>query len=57
MANSLHHLFYYEKYLYEGRTDQQLFNAEEGTSRPLEQHVKQRINELKEDLFFETQEE
>ena len=44
---------YYEKYLDEGQTDQQLFNAEEGTSSPLEQHVKERIDKLKEDLFFE----
>jgi tetratricopeptide (TPR) repeat protein len=46
---------YYEKYLDEGQTDQQLFNAEEGSSSPLEQHVKDRIGKLKEDLFFENQ--
>ncbi|KPL09186.1 MAG: hypothetical protein AMS26_23155, partial [Bacteroides sp. SM23_62] len=44
---------YYEKYLSGGSTDQQLFNAEEGTSIVLEQHVRERINQLKEDLFFE----
>ncbi len=44
---------YYEKYLSGGSTDQQLFNAEEGTSTALEQHVRERINRLKEDLFFE----
>jgi tetratricopeptide (TPR) repeat protein len=44
---------YYEKYLSGGNTDQQLFNAEEGTSSALEQHVRERINQLKEDLFFE----
>jgi tetratricopeptide (TPR) repeat protein len=43
---------YYEKYLSRGRTDHQLFNAEEGTSTVLEQHVRERINQLKEDLFF-----
>jgi tetratricopeptide (TPR) repeat protein len=44
---------YYERYLSEGRTDQQLFDASEGTSRALEQHVKERINKLKEELFME----
>lgn len=44
---------YYEKYLSGISTDQQLFNAEEGTSVSLEQHVRERINRLKEDLFFE----
>jgi tetratricopeptide (TPR) repeat protein len=44
---------YYEKFLSGGSTDQQLFNAEEGTSVSLEQHVKERINRLKEELFFE----
>ncbi|MFC2111961.1 tetratricopeptide repeat protein [Bacteroidota bacterium] len=46
---------YYEKYLIKGRTDQQLFDASEGSSSPLEQHVKDRINTLKEELFFENQ--
>jgi len=46
---------YYEKFLSRGSTDQQLFNAEEGTSKSLEQHVRERINRLKEDLFFEKQ--
>lgn len=46
---------YYEKYLSTGRTDQQLFNPEDGTSTALEQHVKERINRLKEDLFFKNQ--
>jgi tetratricopeptide (TPR) repeat protein len=44
---------YYGKYLSEGSTDQQLFNAGEGTSRALEQHVRERINTLKEQLFME----
>jgi tetratricopeptide (TPR) repeat protein len=44
---------YYEKYLSEGRTDQQLFNAEEGRSTALEEYVRQRISRLKEELFFE----
>jgi tetratricopeptide (TPR) repeat protein len=44
---------YYEKYLSGRNTDQQLFNAEEGSSTALEQHVRERINRLKEDLFFE----
>jgi tetratricopeptide (TPR) repeat protein len=46
---------YYEKYLSGGSTDQQLFNAEEGTSTALEKHARERINRLKEDLFFEKQ--
>jgi hypothetical protein len=44
---------YYEKYLSKGSTDQQLFNAEEGSSRALEQHVRERISTLKEQLFME----
>ena len=44
---------YYEKFLSGDSTDQQLFNASEGTSTALEQHVRERINRLKEDLFFE----
>ena len=44
---------YYEKYLSGGSTDQQLFNAEEGTSTALEKNARERINRLKEDLFFE----
>ncbi len=44
---------YYEKYLSGGSTDQQLFNTAEGTSSALEQHVRERINRLKEELFFE----
>lgn len=44
---------YYEKYLSEGSTNQQLFNTSEGTSRALEQHVKERIDRLKEELFME----
>jgi tetratricopeptide (TPR) repeat protein len=46
---------YYEKYLSGGSTDQQLFNAEESTSVALDRHVRERINRLKEDLFFEKQ--
>ena len=46
---------YYEKYLSSGSTDQQLFNPEDGTSTALEQHVRERINRLKEDLFFKNQ--
>ncbi len=46
---------YYEKFLSEGSTDQQLFNAEEGRSTALERHVRERINILKEDLFFKNQ--
>jgi tetratricopeptide (TPR) repeat protein len=44
---------YYEKFLAGGSTDQQLFIASEGKSTSLEQHVRERINRLKEDLFFE----
>ncbi|MEE9461835.1 MAG: tetratricopeptide repeat protein [Bacteroidales bacterium] len=44
---------YYEKFLYGGSTDQQLFNANEDTLTPLERHARERINILKEDLFFE----
>ena len=46
---------YYEKYLSGGSTDHQLFNAEEGTVTALEKHARERINRLKEDLFFEKQ--
>ena len=46
---------YYEKYLSGGSTHQQLFNTEENTSTDLEQHVRERINQLKEELFFEHQ--
>ncbi len=46
---------YYEKYLSEGKTDQQLFDASEGTSTELKEHVISRITELREDLFFENQ--
>ena len=46
---------YYEKYLSGGSTHQQLFNTEENTSTDLEQHVRERINRLKEELFFEHQ--
>lgn len=44
---------YYEKFLNKGRTDMQLYNREEQRMSPLEPHVKQRISELKEELFFE----
>ncbi|KKK88742.1 hypothetical protein LCGC14_2740070, partial [marine sediment metagenome] len=46
---------YYEKYLDKGPTGQQLFNTAEGKSSSLEQQVKERIDKLKEDLFFENQ--
>lgn len=44
---------YYEKYLSGASTGQQLFNARDGTSKNLDQHVRERINQLKEELFFE----
>jgi tetratricopeptide (TPR) repeat protein len=44
---------YYEKFLSGGSTDQQLFNAEKGKFTALERHARERINILKEDLFFE----
>ncbi len=44
---------YYEKYLESGKTGHQLFNLEEGTSTALEQHVRERIDRLKEELFME----
>ena len=46
---------YYEKYLSEGKTDQYLFDASEGSSTELKEHVISRIAELREDLFFENQ--
>jgi tetratricopeptide (TPR) repeat protein len=46
---------YYEKYLAGDITDHQLFDAEEGKSQTLRPYVEHRINELKEDLFFENQ--
>ena len=44
---------YYEKYLNSGPTDQQLFDASKGTSKALRRHTEQRIDKLKEELFFE----
>ncbi len=43
------------KYLDKGPTGQQLFNTAEGKSFSLEQQVKERIDKLKEDLFFKNQ--
>lgn len=48
---------YYERYLHEGKTDQQLFDAGEGTSTPLGPFVRRRIDKLKEELFFENDQE
>lgn len=44
---------YYEKYLSGMVTDHQLFDATEGTSEILLQHVQERIDYLKGELFFE----
>jgi len=44
---------YYEKFLTAGSTDKQNPNAAEGQFSALEQHARERINRLKEDLFFE----
>ena len=46
---------YYEKFLSGGSTDQQLFDAEKGRSTALEQYVRERVNILKEELFFKAQ--
>lgn len=44
---------YYEKYLSGVAKDKPMPNAEEGRPTALEQHVRERINRLKEELFFE----
>jgi hypothetical protein len=44
---------FYEKYLSGKATDHQLFNKATGTSESLLQHVQERIDYLKGELFFE----
>jgi tetratricopeptide (TPR) repeat protein len=49
-------LEYYEKFLSQGSTDQQLPDAGEGSVTVLEEHARYRINRIKEALFFENPE-
>jgi len=46
-------IHYYKKFLNNGPTNQQLFTQATGSSEGLAQHVKERIDKLKQDLFLE----
>jgi tetratricopeptide (TPR) repeat protein len=48
-------IIYYEKYLDGEVTDHQLFDSSDGNSQALRPYVEKRIQDLREDLFFENQ--